>query len=160
MKSKVVKSSRTLQFFFDNNQLNWLNPTRYLLLIGGHWDHQSKIWITSDGRHIEPETSTWNMYFGDIKPNLLNFLFPRGSTWNDIFGWMTIEFFDSWKGWENRPQNIIPPFLIQFFQNGQMNWLNPDRYQLLIGGRWDPIQVVWVTADGRLIRPGSVDWQM
>ena len=159
-----------LVFFFDNGNMNWLTPTRYTLLVGGRWDPASLIWYTVDGREIKPETDLWTIYFGDAKPSFLSVLFPGGKSWNQVFGWMTIDFFQTWTSWKAsptppptpppQPKNVIPNFLVTVFLNGGMNWLNPERYTLLVGGRWDPVTLVWYTADGKQIRPSTPEWEV
>jgi len=82
---------------FNNGQMNWLNPQRYNLLIGGRWDPVNQVWYTVDGRQIRPSLPEWTIYFGDASPSFLNVLFPGGKTWNDTFGWMTTTFFQTWQ---------------------------------------------------------------
>ena len=100
-------------------------------------------------------------------PENLNLLFPggRGGSWNQLFGFITPQFLQQYIQFIPQvpiPQPpvgvLIPSSLINFFKDGQMNWLNPDRFALLQGGRWDIGLQRWITNDGRQIAPGSLEW--
>lgn len=67
------------------------------MLYGGRWDSVNNIYYTANGQQIIPGTQSWNIYFGqNVQPSLLNGLFSNGQKWNDVFGWMTGDFFNSW----------------------------------------------------------------
>lgn len=150
--------------------MNWLTATRYIYLVGGRWDAVNFIYYTSDGTPVKPGSQLWTAYFGDVQPNFLNVLFPNGKTWNDVFGWMTPAFFNTWQPSptptqppyvpqpQPQPPNVIPNYQVTFFNNGQMNWLTPQRYTYLVGGRWDPVNFVYYTANNQPIRPSTQEW--
>jgi len=142
--------------------MDWLTPARYKLLVGGRWDEETKIWYTADGKEVKPGTEMWTVYFGDLEASFLSKLFTNGETWNDVFGWMTIDFFETWTSWESvkESKNGIPGNMETVFTDGQMNWLTPSRYRLLVGGRWDAEAQIWYTEDGRQILPSTPDWTM
>ena len=153
--------------FFQGGRMNWLNPDRFRLLQGGGWDAVNKRWINAQGEYIVPGTLQWMRYFGTLNPDLLGQLFPHGGAWTDVFGFINVDtFFNNWKGWmpfggAPRPAGagvMIPTPLVNFFQGGQMNWLNPDRFKLLQGGGWDSLNSRWINASGEFITPGSAQW--
>lgn len=155
-----------ITFTPDNLRLlfGWLNPERLQFLQGGSFDPINLVWITSEGQPIKPGTPEWATYFGDLSVEQLKLLLPNGGAFTDFYDFITPQWIINFQnGQISLPAGFTPgkrrPLMYQGLDlNNFFGWLTPEKFQLLQGGRFDPVNLIWITSDDRQIQPGTPDW--